>query len=83
MSRKQEWWRRLVVWLRLKPPIWITDDDVRMWRSLNPGRCMYCSYTRWANTEQGQNLKLEPHNCPEGNSPPQSPEPLPVARAVR
>jgi hypothetical protein len=54
-----------------------SEDAIRQWKSINPGRCMYCSYTRWANTEQGQNLKLEPHNCPEGNSPP---APLPVAR---
>lgn len=73
------WLRRAVAWVACLgiPYRGFTEDDIREWKSWNPGRCMYCSYTRWANTEQGQNLKLEAHNCPEGNGPPM---PLPVAR---
>ncbi len=43
---------------------------IREWREMNPGRCMYCSYTHWANTDMGQRLQYEPHNCPEGNGGP-------------
>lgn len=73
------WLRRAIAWLgSMGPPSsGFTEQDIRQWRLINPGRCMYCSYTRWANTEQGQSLKLEPHNCIEGNGPP---APLPVAR---
>lgn len=69
---------RAIAWLRLTPN-GIRDDDVRQWRSFNPGRCMYCAYTRWANGEQGQSLKIEAHPCPEGNGPP---APLPIARVL-
>jgi hypothetical protein len=55
------------------------DNSYREWKSLNPGRCMYCAYTKWANEEHGQSLKIEQHRCREGNSPP---HPLPRARVV-
>lgn len=42
-----------------------------------PDRCMYCAYTHWANREQCVKMALEPHDCVQGNSPPQ---PLPRAR---
>jgi len=38
--------------------------------ALPPNKCMYCAYRRWANEKQGMRLKLEPHHCVEGNSPP-------------
>ncbi len=47
------------------------------WKRENPDRCMYCAYTRWARDEQGVKLKLEPHDCAEGKSPP---HPLPTAK---
>jgi hypothetical protein len=47
---------------------------------LFPDVCMYCSYTRWANMERGQSLKLRRHDCKAGNSPP---HPIPTARTVR
>jgi hypothetical protein len=73
------WFRRAIAWIGSMgmPSHGFSEDAIRQWKSFNPGRCMYCSYTRWANTEHGQNLKLEPHNCIEGNSPP---APLPIAR---
>lgn len=46
------------------------------WVAMFPGRCMYCSYTRWA-WEQGARLVIGPHNCIEGNGGPRS---LPVAK---
>jgi hypothetical protein len=49
------------------------------WHRENPGRCMYCAYTRWANEEHGQKLKIGVHRCREGNSPPM---PLPKARVL-
>lgn len=52
------------------------------WERMCPGRCLYCSYTRWANEEHGQNLKLEPHACVEGRSP-VDPAAVPRARVVR
>jgi hypothetical protein len=69
-------------WLvaRLRQPSGFSDDGIRQWHTVFPGRCMYCSYTRWANTEQGQNLAIEVHDCIEGNSPP---APLPVAKIHR
>ncbi len=45
-----------------------------------PDHCAYCSYTRWVNTEHGQSLKVEPHRCREGKSPPC---PLPRATVRR
>ncbi len=46
-----------------------SSNSYRQWRTLNPGRCMYCAYTRWANSEHGQSLRLEAHPCVEGNGP--------------
>jgi hypothetical protein len=54
-----------------------SSNSYREWRTMNPGRCMYCAYTRWANEEKGQSLKVEIHRCVEGNGPA---HPLPVAR---
>lgn len=49
------------------------------WKRAYPDRCMYCGYTSWANREHGVKLKLEPHRCVEGNSPP---HPLPRAKVI-
>lgn len=50
------------------------------WKREHPDRCMYCAYTRWANDTQRMRMKIAPHACVEGNSPP---HPLPRATARR
>ena len=69
-------WRRRIV----RAEVDIASNDFAEWKRINPGKCMYCSYTRWANEEHGQNLKIEVHRCVEGNGPA---HPLPTAKARR
>jgi hypothetical protein len=56
-----------------------TAEWFTAWKRENPGRCMYCAYTRWVREEQGARLKLDEHDCVEGNSSIQ----LPAAKVVR
>lgn len=54
---------------------------IREWHQINPGKCMYCSYTNWANKGQGQRLIVEPHFCIENNGGPI--DGLPQAKVIR
>lgn len=54
---------------------------IRVWHKDNPGKCMYCSYTNWANREKGQSLKIGPHACIENNGGPK--DGLPKAHIIK
>lgn len=75
------WFRGLCsfAWLRERHVAGLAP--LRDARRVNPytGRCDYCGFTEWANHEQGQKLKMEPHDCPEGNGGPRK---LAKARAL-
>jgi len=64
---------------RREPDLARWDAAFMAWKREHPDRCMYCAYTHWANTEQGMKMKLEPHHCVEGKSPP---HPLPRAKVI-
>jgi hypothetical protein len=53
------------------------DAEFMAWKRAHPDRCVYCAYTSWANVRRTR-LRLEPHACVEGNSPPD----LPMARVI-
>jgi hypothetical protein len=72
-------WAAARVWRRrIERARWTTAGFME-WKRNHPNRCMYCAYTRWANIEQGQKMKIESHHCVEGNGPPQ---PLPRAKVI-
>ena len=60
--------------------VYYVNPEIARWHELNPDKCYYCSYTRWANEERDQNLKIGPHRCIEGNSPPHK---LPKAKVIK
>ncbi len=57
-----------------RSPQWMYE-----WVRDNPGRCLYCSYTRWCWSEHRIGLPMEGHRCPEGRG---GRGDLPVARAL-
>ena len=70
-------WRRRIAHNEQQRDEWTAA--FMQWKRNHPDRCLYCAYTHWANSKQLMKLKLDPHTCVEGNSPP---HPLPTAKVL-